>query len=681
VNGTVTLADYLEAKRVSELQEFHSFWGNGDPAPSRKPELKASLLRLMNDEETMAKKLRVLSQTPTQLLLILIRSDDFRADIQSVFYNDHGIQLEYYEVEAAARALSRRGFIEISRDRSWINYGKEVYTVPREVGDVVSLLLSEERRGPREVFTLGGHLSGLSAQKMRGMMKRLGFEGNGELTPDRVARFLVEEKGTGALLDSISQSRLRAMFIRLIEEYGGVISRTRYEKEFKNRVKWERKRWQKFVEGAGLGTMSNISLEPYGIHLEGESVVVFRDLVEQYFREVPPDPESFDNVSTCRIDFLTDMAYFLRYAARNPVRVTQAKSLYKAAHARIREGMVFKDEVLADRDLALGLIWDLTVGLKLVEIGEDRLLKVTPEGEAWEGLELAEQVQQVFDQLLEERVPEGRDFHLRKIRRILSQHLRQTGRNSWRHFLELPFVARNEYLAALEDDGIRERYKNRFQYTYDPPKVSVPGLVAELRDWIIGRLYVLGIVEIGSLGDEPVALRLTELGLKGLGVAVEEREGNGMLPLVVNPDFEVLVFPEGDVLEVVHTLDRFAVRTKSEEVSHYRILKEGVERAVVKGMDAEGILEFLTSQSRTPIPQNVEYSIRNWGEKIRFGTQQEVVLLKVDSEEVLDRILAIDRIRDVMVERISPTAAALSEPIENWRTLEELRGLGVYLRD
>jgi hypothetical protein len=102
VNGTVTLADYLEAKRVSELQEFHSFWGNGDPAPSRKPELKASLLRLMNDEETMAKKLRVLSQTPTQLLLILIRSDDFRADIQSVFYNDHGIQLEYYEVEAAA---------------------------------------------------------------------------------------------------------------------------------------------------------------------------------------------------------------------------------------------------------------------------------------------------------------------------------------------------------------------------------------------------------------------------------------------------------------------------------------------------------------------------------------------------------------------------------------------------
>ena len=97
--------------------------------------------------------------------------------------------------------------------------------------------------------------------------------------------------------------------------------------------------------------------------------------------------------------------------------------------------------------------------------------------------------------------------------------------------------------------------------------------------------------------------------------------------------------------------------------------------------DNADILSFLAAQSRTPIPQNVEYSIRDWGEKIRFGAQREVVLLTVDSEDVLDRILAIERIRGVMVARISPTAAALSEPIENWRTLEELRSLGVYLRD
>jgi len=676
----LSLVDYLDGKRVSELQEFHNFWGSGKKAPGRKTELRAALLKLLQDEETVYKKIRVLSKAPMQLLLILIRSDDYRADIQSVFYNDHGIHLEYYEVEAAASALARRGVLEISRDRSWINYGKEVYAVPRELGETISLLLAEERRGPREVFTLPGHLSGASAQKLRGLLKRLGYTGNGAPTVESVARFLSEEKGTIELLESVSNEKLRNLFRRLIESFGGVISRARYEKDLGAPVKWDRKRWQKFVEGAGLGTMSNISLDDYWIRFEGESIVVFRELVADYFRKMTVSPDEIDRICSSRIDLLTDLAYFLRYVARNPVRVTQAKTLYKAAHNKIREGMVFKEDILIGREEVLAVIYDLSLALELVTIPEDRILKITPDGEAWEGRELLDQAEVIYEQFLAERAPEGRDFHLRKIRRLLSQRLRRRGSNGWRPFAELPFVARNDYLADLEDEGIKERYRNRFQYTYDPPKSTLPGLAVELESWILERLFLLGLVDVGLADDRPVATRLTELGSKVLGVEVEESVGNGLAPLVVNPDFEVLVFPEGDVLELVHTLDRFAFRTKSEEVSHYRILKEGVERAVVKGMSASDILGFLGENSRTPIPQNVAYSIRNWGEKIRFGTQREVVLLMVDDEAVLERVLEIDRIRDVLVEKISPTAIALKERIDDWRTLEDLRALGVYMK-
>ena len=678
----ITLAEYLDGKRVSELQEFFSFWGTGTKAPSRKTELRTGLVKLLQDEETVAKKIRVLSRAPMQLLLILIRSDDYRADMQSVFYNDSGIQLEYYEVEAAARALARRGFLEISRDKSWINYGKEVYVVPREIGETVSLLLAEERRGPREVFSLSGHLTGLSQQKMRGLLKKLEFEGNGTAAPpvDAVERFVVEEKGTRELLGLVSNEKLRDMFRNLIERYGGVIARSRYEKEYERPVKWARKRWQKFVEGCGLGTMSNISLEEYGIHLEGESVVVFKELVEGYFRDQRPDEAQFDRVVSARIDLLTDLAWFLRYVGRNPVRVTQAKTLYKSAHNRILSGMVFKEDSLVDRLDVLNLIWDLALGLELVAVPDDRILALTERGEGWESLELVEQINMIYEQMLEERAPEGRDFHLRKLRRLLSERLRGVGTNRWRPMLELPFVTRNDYLASLEDDGIRERYKNRFQYTYDPPKTTLPGLADELSDWIVSRLFVLGLVEVSMLDGTPVALRLTDLGIKVLGVSVAENGTNGSAPIVVNPDFEVLVFPEGDVLEIVHTLDRFAVRTKSEEVSHYRILKEGVERAVVKGMSVGDILAFLGENSRTPIPQNVSYSIRDWGEKIRFASQQQVVILRVDSEEVLDQVLALDPIRAMLVERICPTVVALKEKIEDWRTLEDLRRLGVYIK-
>lgn len=692
MNAVLSLTEYLEGKRVSELQEIFAFWGSGEKTPTTKGELRTSLLRLLQDEEVVYKKLRVLSRAPMQLLLVLIRSDDYRADMQSVFYNDSGIHLEYYEVEAAARALARRGFLEITRDRNWINYGKEVYLVPREVGDTVALLLAEERRGPKEVFSLGGHLMGLSPQRIRGLLKRLGYPTNGKSgknvdpagdgTPEieRIERFLVEEKGTRELLESVSNAKLRELFVRLIREYGGVISRSRYEKEVGAPVKWDRKRWQRFVEGSGLGTMSNLSLDGYGIRFEGESIVLFREFVEGYFRRLTPAADEFDRVASARIDLLTDFSYFLRYVARNPVRITQSKTLYKSAHGKIVSGLLFKEEELVGREEILDLVWSLSTEMGLVEIDDDRILKLTPAGEAWESGELDDQVRRIFDRVMEQRHPEGRDFHQRKLRRHLTDRLSGIGTNRWRELDELPFVVRNEYLAALDDEGIRDRYKNRFQYAYDPPKSTLPELAGELRDWIVGRLFALGLVELGLKGGRPVALRLTDLGIRILGVEVGERGTNGHPPIVVNPDFEVLVFPEGDVLELVHTLDRFAIRTKSEEVSHYRILKEGVERAVVKGMSVDGILGFLEEHSRTPIPQNVAYSIRDWGEKIRFATQRSCVVLRLDSEKVLDQVLALDRVKEVFLERLAPEVVALKERIDDWRTLEELRSLGVYLK-
>ena len=682
----LTLSDYLDGKRVSELQEIFTFWGSGEKAPGTKADLRAVLVKMLQEEETVYKKLRVLSRAPMQLLLVLIRSDDYRADMQSVFYNDSGIHLEYYEVEAAARALARRGFIEITRDRNWINYGKEVYVVPREIGDTVALLLAEERRGPKEVFSLRGHLTGLSAQRIRALLRRLGYVretgngGNGNPELEQVEEFLVEEKGTNALLEAVTNEKLRDLFVRLIREYGGVISRSRYDKEVGTPLKWDRKRWQKFVEGCGLGTMSNLSLDDYGIRFEGESIVLFKEIVEGYFRRITPAESRFDRVASARIDLLTDLAFFLRYVARNPVRVTQAKSLYKSAYGKILSGLQFKEDGLVGREEILDLIVGLARALELVDTDDDRILKLTPTGEAWESGELVDQVREIFEQMMEERAPDGRDFHLRKLRRLLTDRLSGIGTNRWREIEEVPFVVRNDYLAALEEEGIRERYKNRFQYAYDPPKVTVPGLADDLEDWVVNRLFVLGLVEIGIRGDVPVALRLTDLGIRILGVEVGANGLNGHPPIVVNPDFEVLVFPEGDVLELVHTLDRFAIRTKSEEVSHYRIQKEGVERAVVKGLTVADILQFLEKHSRTPIPQNVSYSIRDWGEKIRFATQERVVILELESEKTLDQVLALERVKPLVVRRISPTAAALKDRIEDWRTLEDLRGLGVYLK-
>jgi hypothetical protein len=255
----------------------------------------------------------------------------------------------------------------------------------------------------------------------------------------------------------------------------------------------------------------------------------------------------------------------------------------------------------------------------------------------------------------------------------------------------VPFLVRNDYLGALEEQGVREQYKNRFQYVYTPPK-ETPGAVAEgLRDWILSRLYPLGVVEVGLTGERAVAVRLTDLGrrlVRGERLTAPEapaseqgRAAETGKPLVVNPDFEVILFPDGDVIEVAHRLDRFATRTKSDEVQHYRISRDSVERAVVKGMPAEEILEFLELWSRVGVPQNVAYSIREWAARVAFVRQREVVLVTASTAAAMDAALAIEDVQRLLVEKLSPTAAALRQRIADWKTLEALRALGVYFRE
>ena len=53
-----TLAEYLDGKRVSELQEFFSFWGTGKSTPSRKAELRTSLKKLLQNRIKRQKVLK-----------------------------------------------------------------------------------------------------------------------------------------------------------------------------------------------------------------------------------------------------------------------------------------------------------------------------------------------------------------------------------------------------------------------------------------------------------------------------------------------------------------------------------------------------------------------------------------------------------------------------------------------
>lgn len=682
--------DFLNTQRVSELQEMWEFWCNhGSRAPGRKQELVEGLRGAIHDEATVRARIKVLSDRPREVLVRLVRCDAFRGAVPDLLAAAATPHIEAYEVEAAARALARRGFVQVANDAARGN--REVFVMPRDLGETVAGIFLEERRGPRDVFTLEGHLASVAPTVRADLLDAVGAECSHDAPVPEAAAAVRAALGRDPLA-IVEDEALRAALRTTALVHGGMLQRAAFDEMLPEGSPLRGKALRSYLETHALGTVTSLSLAEYGIELAGETVVLFRFVTDALLRAaLPAEPPTLDRVDTARVDLLTDLQQLLDIVAETPLRVTQGRSIYRAAQHRVLEAFVFHEDSLADRERIFALVYGLAFGLELLEVDDQSRLRLTRKGEHWHEADLTEKVRAAYSRFLEERLLDGRDFHVRRLRRAVAGALCDAPAGQWLPIDHVPFLVRNDYLGAVDEQGVREQYKNRFQYVYTPPRETPSEVTQGLREWILSRLYPLGVVEVGLVGDEAVAVRVTDLGRRLVAgerltapearPAARDRSADAAKPLVVNPDFEVILFPDGDVNEVAHRLDRFAARTKSDEVQHYRITRDAVERAVVKGMAADEVLEFLELYSRVGVPQNVAYSIREWASRVAFVKQRDVVLLTTSTPHALDQVLTLEEVQRHLVEKLSPTAAALRQRITDWKTLETLRQLGVYFRE
>jgi hypothetical protein len=176
-----------------------------------------------------------------------------------------------------------------------------------------------------------------------------------------------------------------------------------------------------------------------------------------------------------------------------------------------------------------------------------------------------------------------------------------------------------------------------------------------------------------------VAVRLNLLGAKGLGIGLPQDAEHLENPLIVNPDFEVILFQDGDSYDLITQLDKFAMRTKSDNTYHFKITSSTVEKAVAEGMTAAEILTLLSENSRVGIPQNVIYSIKEWAEKVKFVQVSTGTLLRGRNKEVIDRIIQSSRLKEAIVERISPTILLIHQDADPKYLRKNLEKLGIFL--
>jgi hypothetical protein len=159
----------------------------------------------------------------------------------------------------------------------------------------------------------------------------------------------------------------------------------------------------------------------------------------------------------------------------------------------------------------------------------------------------------------------------------------------------------------------REEQAWRKKLRSDWLKIERRWLDSALTTW----LYYIGIVELGFAHDQPVSLRLTEIGRAVLqpshapsSAAPTEPAGR---PWLVQPDFEVVVYLDQTAPEQIAFIERHAERFQSEpHIARYKLTRESIYRGLESGTTLESLLARLSQGASVAVPQNVLASIRDW---------------------------------------------------------------------
>ena len=232
------------------------------------------------------------------------------------------------------------------------------------------------------------------------------------------------------------------------------------------------------------------------------------------------------------------------------------------------------------------------------------------------------------------------------------------------------------YLLNLKDRGVDADFRRRWNEDFHHEKLMVPleKLHHDLTFWVVRKLALLGLIDLGYREDKFAALRLSPLGGQLFGITLPPGEAGR---LVVNPDFEILLFPGEREPELVLTLSQFADRKVSDRVKRYQVTAESVKRGVIAGMEVAGMIGFLEANSSSPLPSNVKYTVKEWAEGVEPIQRQRVLLLRARSKKGADRLAAILEANEVPFERFGDSAIVVT----GVRGERALRELGDSLRE
>ena len=584
------------------------------PDASGKPVLgRAS--NAMEDEALVLQRIGALPRKLQDLLEVFFGEGGAVRDLQGLFREFGQNFKSRFDLEASLCALHREAFVWPVRDKRWATFDSPAWAVPSELLECVRNYRERRERQLPDTLTLQGFL------EARFFNKQKDAKGTAK-QKEQKAKDHARKIYKLYILESAMQQRLaklpehvRAMVDAALHRHGGIAAYEDLLRDVESGKPPDFELVGKNLEEAMLGTTANLDLARFGIQPYEQAVVLFHEVALWAIRKRGAEHgKAFALELSAKNNLCSNVTRFLRELQQSKVLFTAEGELFKASRKRISNTLLAIPGDFLPQEAMLDLIYRFCLQRRLIDRRGERSLRPTPGGQQFDRASLTDQTKLLLGHFVEDRSLPGEPYHHTRMRRVLLRILRRAEPLAWQDVAVLPFLSRNAYLAQLDTRAAEEFFAARFQGGAYTPSESLQQMAWNLLVWIKKRLFPLGLVDLGVTDGRVTAMRLSQLGAELLDAEPADKVAGVRSSVIVQPDFEILVYPGDDVHDVLHLFDRFATRTKSDHVFQFVIDEKSVRAGIADGLTGAQIVQELTDRARVPLPQNVLYSLEEWGQ-------------------------------------------------------------------
>jgi hypothetical protein len=664
----VQIKDLLSDCSKAQLQSYYLHWFSGKEMISARERLEAELGEAMTDATQARSLFDSLPRAQQGFVISLLLRDEYSGTVAQVREQKHGRVIEDFQVEITLKGLQESGYI--AKTTGTGGYANEVFTVAKELAVALRRTISVDERQPMEMLSLKRFLNAQAGSGDSADVLDL-------LSPEAAKRRLEQ------LPDDV-----RPLIRAALEEHGGILTHSLMPSSMlssdgngaEGASRADLGDLRRKLEVSRLGTTGVLSLRDFGIGLEEDGILVFQEIVREIsLAETASEEPENDREVSLGADLVIDVERALEILRVETLERTREGNVYKKIEERLSSQFVTSHFPELHDGSPLGHIVDLCRRLQLLD-EEGQRIRIDPiRRRVWRKKALLAKVEQIFDLYRSEKPGQRWSFHQTAIRKIFIEQLRRVARGSW--LVARPFLTAviAEYLLCLEKDDVREKFQElcNADFRNENVVVPLPKLYHDLSYWVLHRLALLGVVDIGYKEGAFHSLRFSKLGRRLFGEtscgSVLESDDAADVHMLVNPDFEILIYPEAPE-EVSWTVSLFADRlAESDRVKRYQLTRESVKRGMVAGQTPEEMVEFLEANARGTLPPNVVFSVREWTAGVELVRLQKVELLRAQSGDGADRLGAILESKQIPYERLNDTIVMVRGG-KNERAAKELQG-------